>query len=59
MYNVEEYIIAPMLGYKDRWALYDASILKGKLNQIKVPTFYLHAWDDFIVEQKNVPCDEI
>lgn len=56
--NVDEFIIAPMWGYKDRPDYRLQCSVHGRLHKIKVPCFYLHAWDDIIVGPKCVPDEE-
>ena len=49
LYNVDEYLIAPMFGFKDRFDYYSSCCVTGKLNQIKIPCFFLHALDDIVI----------
>lgn len=52
--NVDEFIIAPMYGFKDKFDYRRHASVTGRLNEIKVPCFYLHSWDDIIIGRKSV-----
>ena len=45
---IENEILAPMYGLKDRFAYYKAGNTIQRLDKIKVPTFALHALDDWV-----------
>lgn len=57
--DLEEYILAPMYGHKNRMEYYKAAIVTGRLNQIKVPTFAIHARDDWATDANFLPLDEV
>lgn len=57
--NIDKYIVSPMFGYKEVSEYYKACTLKGNLKQIRVPTFYLHAMDDIVIDPNYLPVEEI
>jgi predicted alpha/beta-fold hydrolase len=56
--QLEEGIVAPMHGFKDKYDYYSAVSLAGKLRQIKVPTFAIHARDDYVCTDDFLPFEE-
>lgn len=56
--NVDEYVVAPMFGYKDRNDYRRQCSVNGKLHKLKIPCFYLHAWDDIILGKEAIPASE-
>ena len=59
MKNLDEYFIAPMFGYRDRFQYYEECNVVGKLHRVKVPCFFLHAKDDIVINPESVPFKEI
>jgi predicted alpha/beta-fold hydrolase len=56
--DLEDYVVAPMFGYRDRLDYKQKVSVAGKLHLLKTPCFYLHADDDFIVGKEGVPREE-
>ena len=58
--NVDDYVIAPMFGYKDGADYYKQSSFGHKLDQVaKVcPAFYLHSQDEIILCEESIPYDK-
>ena len=57
--SIDTHVIAPMFGFKDSMAYYEASTISGSLHKIKrCPTMFLAAWDDILMN-RNYPVDEI
>jgi predicted alpha/beta-fold hydrolase len=56
--NVDDYFTSPMFGYKDRRDYRTQVSVHDQLHKLKIPCFYLHSWDDFIVGPDCVPHDE-
>lgn len=57
MNSVDDYVTAPMYGYKDRHEYRAAARASHKMHLIKVACLYLHSWDDFVLGPKCVPQD--
>lgn len=56
--NIDEYMVAPMFGYKDKKDYRDQCSVDGQLHKLKMPCMYLHAWDDFVIGPDCIPADE-
>ena len=48
-----------MFGFKDANHYYDTISCVGRLNKIKVPSFFLMSKDDFLFDHKIIPSEEI
>lgn len=63
--NVDEYVVAPMFGYKGKDDYRAQCSVHDQLHKLTMPCFYLHAWDDFILGPQCIPhkefekCDNI
>ena len=53
--SIDEYILGPMFGYKGSKDYRQASSTVGLLHKIKVPTLFLHAWDDAFMNPESIP----
>ena len=58
MDNVDNFLTAPMFGFKDVGDYRKQSSVEGLLHKIKVPCFYLHSWDDFVLGPLTIPLQE-
>ena len=56
--NVDEYVVSPMFGYKGMVDYREKCSVDGKLHKLKIPCFYLHAWDDILLGPDCVPAKE-
>ena len=50
--------MAPMFGYKGMVDYREKCSVDGKLHKLKIPCFYLHAWDDILLGPDCVPAKE-
>ena len=56
---LDDYIIAPMFGFKDAMDYYRNSRISGSLHKLKrCPTMFLASWDDILMN-KRYPVEEI
>lgn len=56
--NVDDFCVSPMFGFKDRHDYRRQCSVKGRLKELKLPCFFLHAWDDFLLGPKCIPHEE-
>ena len=57
--SIDSHIIAPMFGFKDSQEYYKAARIKGKMDKLKkVPSMYLHSWDDILMTHESIPVKE-
>ena len=57
--TLDEYVFAPMFGYRDRHEYRAHMAVHDKLDKIGVPCFILNASDDFLIKRDLVPFDRI
>ena len=56
--DVDNYIVSPMFGFEDCMDYRRQCAVNGRLNKLKTPCFFLHAWDDFLIGPKSIPTRE-
>ena len=58
LFGIDEYLNAPMFELKDALAYRHAAGCHGQLHKLKIPCFFLHSRDDFMLGPNCVPDEE-
>jgi predicted alpha/beta-fold hydrolase len=56
--TVDDYLVAPMFGFKNKEDYREKTSVTGMLHKIKIPCFYLHSWDDIVIGRDCIPVKE-